>query len=58
MPCHYPSTRERKLLEKALKSRAKEIRGLPGLSSSPQERSPDLNLLSQFFMADNEIALS
>jgi hypothetical protein len=35
-----------------------EIRGRPGRSASRQERSPDLNLVRQFLMVDNEMALS
>jgi hypothetical protein len=57
MPYHYSSIRERKLLQKALKSRPTEIRGLPGRSSSPWEGPADLSLLSQFVTADSEIAL-
>jgi hypothetical protein len=58
MLCHHSGTHERTLFQKALKSRAKEMRGFPGRSSSPHERSPELNLLSQFLTVDSQIALS
>jgi hypothetical protein len=58
MPCHYSNTREGKLFQKTLNNQPVEIRSFPGNSSSPQERSPDLNLLSQFLTVDSEIALS
>jgi hypothetical protein len=55
---HCSSTREGKFLQKALKNGPKEIRDLRGSFSALQERSPDLNFLSQFLAVDTEIALS
>jgi hypothetical protein len=58
MPRHSLNTREEKFFQKALKSRAKELKDFPGRFSLIQERSLDLNLLSQFLTMDSEIALS
>jgi hypothetical protein len=49
---------KRRFFRKRWRAGPKEIRGLPGHSSSPQERLPYLNRLSQFFTVDSKIALS